>query len=68
MLPLSEQDVILDFDPGIDRVRFSGGAASGMSDLTIVGVRGGVLIAHEGGTVKLEGIFADDLSRSDFLF
>lgn len=60
---------IMDFQDGIDRVRFAGLEASSIADLTIRQDHSGdVLIGYAGGQIRLHDIDVSSLTASDFLF
>ena len=60
-------DTILDFADGSEKLDLRGIAGiDELSDLTITDVTGGVQIAFRGNTIKLDGLQASDISRTDF--
>lgn len=71
-----ERDVIGDFEVGVDRIRLSGVEGQGLQgrfnalDLTNITVNGApaVEIEYDGHVIVLQGVRANDLSLSDFLF
>ena len=60
-------DTIIDFADGSEKLDLRGIAGiDELSDLTITDVSGGVQIAFRGNTIKLDGLQASDISRTDF--
>lgn len=61
-------DTIGDFEFGVDKLDFSRSGAGSFSDLKIADNSEGVVISHSGSTVALNGVAADSIGPSDFLF
>jgi serralysin len=70
-----DEDVITDFETGVDSFRMSGvsnapgtGLAGKLAALNISDVSGGAQIDYDGHTVLIQGVSASDLTLSDFTF
>ncbi len=64
-----KEDVITDFEPGIDTLDFTDRGISGMEDLSIVARGGMVIIGFDtGATVTLLNTDIADIDAGDFLF
>jgi Ca2+-binding RTX toxin-like protein len=70
-----DEDVITDFEDGIDFFRMSGvsntpgtGLAGKLAALNISDVSGGAQIDYDGHTVLIQGVSASDLTLADFSF
>lgn len=61
------RDTVTDFQPGTDRIDFSG-LGLDWSSVAIVDGGGGATVAVAGGTIWLAGLSASLLSRDDFVF
>jgi Ca2+-binding RTX toxin-like protein len=66
---LSGNDVITDFQDGVDRIEFDLLRVNSMRDITITSqADGDALISWAGGSIELQGVSAASLSAADFLF
>ena len=59
-------DRVLDFEDGVDRMKFAGADAFG--DLTITDVAAGARVVFGDVAVIVKGVEADDLGAADFIF
>jgi len=65
----SGNDVITDFQDGVDLIRFDLLAVNSMRDITIGSqADGDAVISWAGGSIELQGVSAASLSGADFLF
>ena len=71
-LVAGEQDVITDFEDGIDLIRMRGvsgqGSAGKFDALDITQDGADAVIAYEGHAIRLDGVSVSELTRADFAF
>ena len=65
----SGADIITDFEQGIDKIVFDLDAVNSLRDISITSqADGDALISWAGGSIELQGVDAESLTASDFLF